>query len=159
MCVTQPKSNNIYTQGHTLLSVYVCMYTCITTVSNSTSSKTRGSFQADININSFNKLNDYCTRFFSGSVTATAASLHTQSSTIKNEHDLMNTTCMLNMNMKGSVDGIAGDVMKVSTSSSNNNSIPTSATNAVKTHTHLLALESAITAQQHNQKVCRSIYI
>ncbi|KAG5188437.1 hypothetical protein JKP88DRAFT_253471 [Tribonema minus] len=68
-------------------------------MSNQTSAKTRGSFQADINASSFHKLNQYCTKFYSEADTANPADPR-----------------------------------------------------PLVTHMHLLRLEAAVMAQQHNQK-------
>eukprot|EP00953_Heterococcus_sp_UTEX-ZZ885_P026824 14457-Heterococcus_DN1.PRE.2 len=111
-------------------------------VSNSTSSKTRGSFQADINANSFDKLNQYCTAFFSGDIIATPTSLTTP-------QNMLDSTCVITKS-RGSVDGIAGDVKQLF--GATNAAVKSSNSVAVSTHTHLLKLEAAITAQQHNQK-------
>jgi hypothetical protein len=115
-------------------------------VSNSTSSKTRGSFQADINANSFDKLNQYCTAFFSGDIVAAPTSLTTP-------QNMLDSTCVITKS-RGSVDGIAGDVKQLF--GATNAAVKSSNSVAISTHTHLLKLEAAITAQQHNQKVISS---
>jgi hypothetical protein len=65
---------------------------------------------------------------------------------------MLDSTCVITKS-RGSVDGIAGDVKQLF--SATNAAVKSSNSVAISTHTHLLKLEAAITAQQHNQKVIR----
>ena len=76
----------------------ICRNFCRCTVSNQTASKTKGSFQADINASSFKRLNAYCTCYFGAAAATAGQSNHVsallttylQSALYDNDQDLCN---------------------------------------------------------------------